>query len=196
MSYKFFRALLRFFYRILFRIHAVGTENIPTEGSVILASNHISLLDPPAVGILIKRQVRFMAKEELFKVPVLGMLIKSFGAYPVKRGGVSIDAIKSSISLLKSGEIMGIFPEGTRQKGADSAGAKKGTAMIALRSKATVIPCAIVGNYKLFRKVTIIYGKPVDVQGVEATEDVDQYEAVTDEIMKQINLLKKSHVKG
>lgn len=190
MSYKIFRAILRFFYRILFRVEAIGIENIPTEGAVILASNHISLLDPPAVGVLIKRQVRFMAKEELFKIPVLGMLIRSFGAYPVKRGGVSIDAIKSSINLLKTGEIMGVFPEGTRNKGDDSAGAKKGTAMIALRSKATVIPCAIVGNYKLFRRTTIIYGKPVDIQNVTATEEIDQYEAVTNEIMKQIHLLK------
>ncbi|HIW33324.1 MAG TPA: 1-acyl-sn-glycerol-3-phosphate acyltransferase [Candidatus Paenibacillus intestinavium] len=190
MSYKIFRAILRFLYRILFRINVVGTENIPADGAVIIASNHSSLLDPPAVGILIKRQVRFMAKEELFKVPVLGMLIRSFGAYPVKRGGVSIDAIKSSINLLKSGEVMGVFPEGTRKKGDDGAGAKKGTAMIALRSKATVIPTAIIGNYRLFRKTTIVYGKPVDIQNVTATEDIDQYEAVTNEIMKQIYLLK------
>lgn len=192
MSYKFCRALLRFIYKVLFRIEAVGTENIPETGPVILASNHISLLDPPAVGILIKRQVRFMAKEELFKIPVLGALIKSFGAYPVKRGGVSIDAIKSSISLLKSGEMMGVFPEGTRRKGDDGAGAKKGTAMIALRSKATVIPCAIIGEYKIFRKMKIVYGKPVDVLNIEVPEGADQYEAVTDEIMKQIHLLKKN----
>ncbi|URN94143.1 MAG: 1-acyl-sn-glycerol-3-phosphate acyltransferase [Candidatus Pristimantibacillus lignocellulolyticus] len=190
MSYKIFRAILRFIYRILFRINAVGTENIPAEGAVIIATNHTSLLDPPAVGILIKRQVRFMAKEELFKIPVLGMLIRSFGAYPVKRGGVSIDAIKSSINLLKTGDVMGVFPEGTRKKGDDGTGAKKGTAMIALRSKATVIPAAIVGDYRLFRKTTITYGKPVDIHNVTATDDIDQYEAVTNEIMKQINLLK------
>ncbi|MFC6332302.1 lysophospholipid acyltransferase family protein [Paenibacillus septentrionalis] len=195
MSYTVFRAILRFIYRLLFRIKAVGTENIPAEGAVIIASNHISLLDPPAVGILIKRKVRFMAKEELFNIPVIGMLIKSFGAYPVKRGGVSIDAIKSSINLLKSGEVMGIFPEGTRKKSDDpdaALGAKKGTAMIAMRSKAVVIPVAIVGGYKLFRTTTIVYGKPVDVQSITAEEGQDLYEKVTEEIMKQINKLKSS----
>lgn len=195
MSYTVFRAILRFIYRLLFRIKAVGTENIPAEGAVIIASNHISLLDPPAVGILIKRKVRFMAKEELFNIPVIGMLIKSFGAYPVKRGGVSIDAIKSSINLLKSGEVMGIFPEGTRKNSDDpdaALGAKKGTAMIAMRSKAVVIPVAIVGGYKLFRTTTIVYGKPVDVQSITAEEGQDLYEKVTEEIMKQINKLKSS----
>jgi len=196
MSYKFFRFLLRVLYRFLFRLRAVGTENVPTEGAVIIASNHISLLDPPAVGVLIKRQVHFMAKEELFKVPVLGSLIKSFGAYPVKRGGVSIDAIKSSINLLKSGKMMGIFPEGTRQKANDpnaAAGAKKGTAMIALRSNAVVVPVAIVGGYKLFRRTMIVYGKPVDIKSVTAPEGKDIYEAVTDEIMRHINQLKSQH---
>lgn len=195
MSYTIFRAILRFIYRILFRLKAVGTENIPAEGAVIIASNHISLLDPPAVGVLIKRKVHFMAKEELFKAPVLGPLIKSFGAYPVKRGGVSIDAIKSSINILKSGKVMGVFPEGTRQKADDpdaALGAKKGTAMIALRSKAVVIPVAIVGNYKLFRRTLIVYGKPVDIQSVTVEEGQDIYVAVTEEIMKQIHKLKAS----
>jgi len=195
MSYTIFRAILRFIYRILFRIKAIGTENIPTEGAVIIASNHISLLDPPAVGVLIKRKVHFMAKEELFKVPVIGPLIKSFGAYPVKRGGVSIDAIKSSINILKSGKVMGVFPEGTRQKADDPSaalGAKKGTAMIALRSKAVVVPVAIVGNYKLFRRTLIVYGKPVDIQSITVEEGQDIYVAVTEEIMKQINKLKAS----
>lgn len=196
MSYKFFRFLLRVIYRFLFRLKAVGTEHVPAEGAVIIASNHISLLDPPAVGVLIKRQVHFMAKEELFKIPVFGSLIKSFGAYPVKRGGVSIDAIKSSINLLKSGKMMGIFPEGTRQKSDDpaaAAGAKKGTAMIALRSNATVVPVAIVGGYKLFRQTTIVYGEPVDIKSVTAAEGQDIYEAVTDEIMRHINKLNAKH---
>lgn len=195
MSYTIFRFLLRVIYRLLFRLKAVGTEHIPAEGAVIIASNHISLLDPPAVGVLIKRKVHFMAKEELFKVPVFGPLIRSFGAYPVKRGGVSIDAIKSSINLLKSGMMVGIFPEGTRQKANDpdaAAGAKKGTAMIALRSNATVVPVAIVGNYKLFRRTTIVYGKPVDIKAVTAEEGKDIYVAVTEEIMRHINKLKAS----
>lgn len=190
MSYKIFKNILKFIYRILFRIEARGLENIPSEGPVIIASNHISLLDPPAVGILMKRQVRFMAKEELFKVPILGFLIRSFGAFPVKRGGVSKDAIKSAISLLRSGEVMGIFPEGTRSAGTE--GAKKGTAMIAIRSEATIIPTAIIGEYKLFRKMYIIYGKPVHIQPIVDEKPADLLEAVTAEIMKDIQKIKKT----
>src|SRR5690606_30850953 len=179
-------------YRILFRIEAKGIENIPAEGPVIIASNHISLLDPPAVGILIDRQVRFMAKEELFKIPVLGFLIRSFGAFPVKRGGVSKDAIKSAIALLRSGEVMGIFPEGTRSSGAT--GAKKGTAMIAIRSEAVIIPTAIIGEYKLFRKMYVKYGKPVHIKPIIDEKPDDLLDAVTAEIMKDINALKQSGI--
>lgn len=190
MSYTFFRALLRFLYKILFRVKAYGTENIPTEGAVILAANHISLLDPPMVGILIERKVHFMAKDELFKVPVFGPLIRSFGAFPVKRGS-GIDAVKQSIKLLKDEKVMGIFPEGTRNASDE---AKKGTAMIALRSKAQVVPAAIVGDYKLFRQTKVVYGKPIDVIHVaeNVSDDKDKYDAVTEAIMEQINLLKKS----
>lgn len=192
MSYSIFRAILKFLYRLLFRIEAYGQENIPAQGSVILASNHISLLDPPSVGILIDRKVRFMAKEELFKVPVLGFLIKSFGAFPVKRG-LGLDAIKSAIKLLRQEEVMGIFPEGTRRKEGASDEAKKGTAMIALRSNAAVVPVAIVYPYKLFRKQKIVYGTPIDVHAIAEAAQGDKYDAVTAEIMKQIYLLKNAH---
>lgn len=190
MSYTFFRALLRFLYKILFRVKAYDTHHIPEEGAVILASNHISLLDPPMVGILIKRKVHFMAKEELFKIPVLGLLIRSFGAFPVKRGS-GIDAVKQSIKLLKEEKVMGIFPEGTRRKEGASEDAKKGTAMIALRSKAQVVPAAIVGDYKLFKQTKVIYGEPIDVIAISENVDGDKYDAVTDAIMEQIELLKK-----
>jgi len=189
MSYTFFRALLRFLYKILFRVKAIDTHHIPNEGAVILASNHISLLDPPLVGILIKRKVHFMAKEELFKIPVLGWLIRSFGAYPVKRGS-GIDAVKASIKLLKDEKVMGIFPEGTRKQ-ADEA--KKGTAMIALRSKAKVIPVAIVGEYKLFKTTKVVYGEPLDVLPIAEQAEGDKYDAVTDAIMEKIEILKKKN---
>jgi len=184
MLYVFFRGLLRVIYKMLFRIEARGVEHIPAEGPVILASNHISILDPPSVGILIKRKVHFMAKEELFKIPVFGALITSFGAFPVKRGGVSKDAIKSAIQLLKEGNVMGIFPEGTRnsQPGA----AKKGTAMIALRSGAAIVPVAISGNYKLFRKMIVSYGEPVDLNAAMEGQSSPDLEQVTEIIMARI----------
>lgn len=191
MSYIFFRSLFRFLYRILFRLNAVGTEHIPTLGPVIIASNHISNLDPPSVGVFVHRKVHFMAKEELFKVPVLGFLIRSFGAFPVKRGGVSKDAIKTAITLVKSGEVMGIFPEGTRNNSGGMA--KKGAAMIAIKSDAVIVPAAIVGGYKLFRKTTVYYGKPIDLSEVLTEETEDKLGAVTELMMSRINELIKQH---
>ncbi|MEF2244935.1 lysophospholipid acyltransferase family protein [Paenibacillus sp. IITD108] len=191
MSYLFFRALLRFMYRVLFRLEARGIEHIPEAGPVIIASNHISNLDPPTVGVFVKRKVHFMAKEELFKVPVLGPLIHSFGAFPVKRGGVSKDAIKTAIALVKSGKVMGIFPEGTRNSSAGMA--KKGAAMIAMRSDAVIVPAAIVGSYKLFRKTYIYYGEPINLQEAIDENAEDMLEAVTEVMMSRIRDLIKQH---
>ncbi|MDQ0111559.1 lysophospholipid acyltransferase family protein [Paenibacillus harenae] len=184
MLYRIFRFLLRVIYTLLFRVEARGTENIPADGAVVLASNHLSVLDPPTVGIKIRRKVHFMAKEELFKIPVFGSLIRSFGAFPVKRGGVSKDAIKSAISLLKEGNVLGIFPEGTRNS--QEGMAKKGASLIAIRSGAAVVPVAIIGKYSLFRKMVVCYGKPIDLKPFIEEGAPDMLEQVTDAIMARI----------
>ncbi|WP_419873770.1 lysophospholipid acyltransferase family protein [Candidatus Pristimantibacillus sp. PTI5] len=187
MLYYIFRFLLRVMYTLLFRLEARGTENIPANGPVVLASNHLSNFDPPTVGVKVKRKVYFMAKEELFKVPVFGPLIRAFGAFPVKRGGVSKDAIKSAITLLKEGNVLGIFPEGSRNN--QSGAAKKGAAMIAVRSGAAVVPVAIVGKYRPFSKIVVCYGKPVDLTAIIEESSPDMLEQVTDAIMARIREL-------
>ncbi|SFI56217.1 1-acyl-sn-glycerol-3-phosphate acyltransferase [Paenibacillus sp. UNC496MF] len=190
MLYSICRSLLRIIYAVLFRFEAIGLENIPPTGPVVLCSNHISLLDPPTVGTPVNRMVHYMAKAELFAVPLFGPFIRSLGAFPVKRGGVSKEAIRTAIGLLKEGKVMGIFPEGSRSAG-DSAG-KKGAAMIALRSGATVIPVAIIGRYKIFRKMRIKYGKPIDLTAFIQDSSSDVLEQVTDVIMREIrNMVKE-----
>ncbi len=192
--YKFFRALFRFVFSFFFRWRVVGRENIPQDGPVILCSNHISNWDPPLLGSGIERQVNFMAKEELFKIPVLGWLITQFGAFPVKRGGGDRSAIRSTLQLLESGKILGIFPEGTRSKTGELGKGMPGTALFALRSNAVVIPVAIIGPYQLFRPVTIVYGKPVDLtEFKEAKGGSDTVTATTDHIMRQIQQLIDTH---
>lgn len=184
MLYLIFRFLLRVIYTLLFRLEARGVENIPSTGPVVLASNHLSLLDPPTVGVKVRRKVHFMAKEELFKIPVFGSLIRSFGAFPVKRGGVSKDAIKSAITLLKEGNVMGIFPEGSRHN--QTGMAKKGAAMIAMRSGSAVVPVAIIGNYRPFSKMIVCYGEPIDFKAIIDESSPDMLEQVTDVIMTRI----------
>lgn len=185
MLYKFCRAVLRILYRIFFRFEARRMECVPQEGGVVLCSNHISLLDPPAIGIMLERRVNFMAKAELFKVPVLGKLIQGLGAFPVKRGGVGKETIKAAFKMLQSGEIMGIFPEGTRNMKGDVA-AKKGAAMIALKSGAAVVPVAVCGNYRLFRKTYVVYGPPIDMSDLLERKDSDMLEQATNRIMSHI----------
>ncbi|MRN53403.1 lysophospholipid acyltransferase family protein [Paenibacillus monticola] len=183
MIYVICRGLLRFIYAIVFPLKIVGKENMPREGGVLLCANHISLLDPITIGIKLDRQVKYMAKAELFKIPVLGWIIKKVGAFPVKRGGVSKESIKTALKTLRGGNVMGIFPEGTRNS--DAGVAKKGAASFALRSGAAVVPAAIVGHYKLFRRMTVIYGAPIDLSSFDGAGS-DSLEAVTDVIMGRI----------
>ncbi|MDT3426837.1 1-acyl-sn-glycerol-3-phosphate acyltransferase [Paenibacillus forsythiae] len=183
MIYVICRGLLRLIYSVLFPLKTVGIENIPNEGGVLLCGNHTSNLDPFTMGIKLERKVNYMAKAELFKVPVLGPLIKRVGAFPVKRGGVSKESIKTALHLLRSGQVMGIFPEGTRNS--DVGIAKKGAATFALRSGAAVVPAAIIGPYKPFRRMVVVYGAPIDLSEYAAGGS-DSAEAVTDLIMSRI----------
>lgn len=191
MIYKICSALLRGIYKVLFRLEATGLENVPASGGVLLCSNHISLLDPPTIGILLKRKVHFMAKKELFDVIGFGWLITQLGAFPVKRGGVSKESIKNSLLLLREGHVMGIFPEGTRHKGDDGGEGKKGAATFALRSNAAVVPVAIIGNYKLFRKTRVVYGAPVDLDAFKELKGAEAVEKATEKIMSEISSLRK-----
>lgn len=190
MLYSIAKSILLVLYRLLFRLRAEGLENVPASGPVILASNHVSNLDPPTVGVLLRRKIHFMAKVELFKVPVLGPIITRLGAFPVNRGGVSKEAIKSAISLLDEGKMMAIFPEGSRNNG--GAG-KKGMALIAHRSGAVIVPAAIVGDYKLFGKTTVVYGRPIDPKAIIDPHKDDPLAQITDAVMNRIRELAAGH---
>lgn len=190
MIYVFCRAVIRGVFAVLYRFESVGVHNIPAEGGVLICANHTSVMDPLSVGIHVKRQVKFMAKAELFKVPVLGWLIDKLGAFPVKRGGVSKDSIKNALKILRGGEVMGIFPEGTRKS--DSDAAKRGAASFALRSDATVIPAAIIGGYKPFRKTKIIYGAPIDISAYKDNKTPEALDEATALIMSRIHEMKST----
>jgi len=190
MLYLTFRFLFRILFSLLFRLKAVGKENVPAEGPVVLCCNHISNFDPPVLGTPLDRKVHYMAKAELFELPVLGYVLPRICAFPVKRGGVSKESIKLSIQLLRSGEMLGIFPEGSRSNAGGMG--KKGAASLALKSGATVVPAAIVGNYKLFRQMKVVYGSPVDISEF-ADSGSEGLELATDKIMTAIRSLVKQH---
>lgn len=189
MMYRITRVLTRLAFLLLFRLRAIGLENIPTEGAVIICCNHKSNLDPPILATPLDRKVHYMAKEELFKVPILGWLIKTYGAFPVKRGGVSKDAIRSALRILEDGHVLGIFPEGSRRS---TGMAKKGAASFAIRSSATVIPAAIIGSYVPLRRMSVVYGKPLDLSAY-ADGSAANLEMVTEKIMEAIRELISQH---
>lgn len=187
MIYGIAHAIVKISFRILFRLETRNMDRLPLQGPVILCSNHISLFDPPVLGAPLKRRIYYMAKEELFKIPLLGWLIKHLGAFPVKRGGVSKESIRTALNLLAEGKMLGIFPEGTRN---NQGAGKKGAAMLALRSDAVVVPAAIVGSYKPFSKVVLRFGHPIDMTSYREQGGSEAMEAATEKIMAAIQELK------
>ena len=164
--YAVLYVLLAKLIRGLYRIRIIGAENEPTEGAFIVASNHSSASDPVIVCASMNRQICYMGKKELFKIPVLSALLKSLGGYPIDRKGNDIAAIKTTVNMLKEGNCIGIFPQGTRHPGVSPRGTevKNGVALIASRSGADVLPVCIktkANKAKMFRKTYIIIGKPI-----------------------------------
>mgnify|MGYP000237741949 CR=1 FL=1 len=143
MIYTLVKNLFKILFTIFLRLKVEGTENIPKDGPLVIASNHLSLLDPPVLGTAATRKVHFMAKEELF-VPVLGTIYKILGAFPVRRGGADRAAIKHGIDILESGQVLAIFPEGTRSKTGELGKAQPGALMMASKAKATIVPACIM----------------------------------------------------
>jgi 1-acyl-sn-glycerol-3-phosphate acyltransferase len=176
------------FLKGLFRLRAEGLENLPA-GGFVLAANHLSNLDPWALGIPLfpKRYLRFMAKSELFWWP-LGPLIRMGGAFKVRRGERDLDAINKAVELVREGHIVVMFPHGTRQqKGLvkrHRPHSHSGAARIALEAHAPLVPAAIAGTDRLSRlePLRVRYGKPLEIEGLDPR-------AVTEELMAEIDRL-------
>ena len=163
--YNLLKGLLRILFTLCLRLEVQGTENIPKDGPLVIASNHISLLDPPVLGVASTRKVHFMAKQELF-VPVLGSIYKLLGAFPVKRGGADRTAIKHGIEILQNNKVLAIFPEGTRSKTGALGKAAPGALMMASKARAAIVPSCVVGTDvkrcgKLWPKVHVCFGNPI-----------------------------------
>lgn len=168
MGYKIVRAILNFFFFVIFGLHVEGRENIPQTGAIIVAPNHKSYWDPPVIGVAFNtRIIHYMAKEELFKNPLFGWLIRQFGTFPVKRGSVDRTAIRQAIRELKAGNPLGIFPEGTRIRKEGLGRFHSGMASLALMTGTPVIPVAVIGSKDLPHKkgpLAVLIGKPIEVK--------------------------------
>ena len=177
--------------KIYYRAEIIGIENVPQNEPLIICGNHRTYLDPPLIVATAKRDMRFLAKEELYKNKFLAALGWVFEAIPVKRDEKDVTAIKESLKALKNGQCIALFPEGTRNGLEKGQKAKDGVAFFAIRSGAKVLPCGIKGGDKNNRKVTIKYGKPLDFSKYKGTKDKEILDNITNEIMQNIIELAK-----
>ena len=192
MSFKEnFKKFIYRFVNVFYRVEVIGADKEPDCG-VLLCSNHISNLDPVLLVTSLKTQPMFMAKKELFKIPVISSFIKLFGAFPVERGSVDLTAMKKAISLLENGNTVGIFPQGTRYPGKNpkDTSVKRGVGMIVSRSCTDILPVAIItknNKCKVFRKKFIVIGDVIkyDSLGI-CDKSKDEFDRISSVIFAHI----------
>ena len=149
LTYRLVSYLLVFpIFRVLFRGCTFGNDNVPRQGAVVVVANHGSHLDPPLLGHALGRPVAFMAKAELFRIPLLGAIIRACGAYPVKRGASDREAIRMATARLGEGWAIGVFLDGTRQANGRVNAPMPGAALLAARSDAPLLPVAIINSHR------------------------------------------------
>lgn len=177
--YRWGHRLTNLFCKVMGHLEARGVHHIPRVGGVLLVSNHISLLDPVVVGSAANREIHFMARSNLFKIPGLGRLITAFNAYPVNRWSADFGALRRTISLLKEGKAVLIFPEGTRSTDGTMGKAHDGACFIAHRANVPTIPVYHCGAEEMLprgsrrmrrSKLNVIFGEPIDFTNIAETE--------------------------
>jgi len=171
MFYYVVKAIGWLLLKIFWRMEVIGTENVPERGGVIIASNHVSYLDPIVLGASTKRKINFIAKKEVFNNIFSSIFLKSLNAFPVDRKKIDMPAFKKTISILERGGILGIFPEGTRSINGELQELKLGVVKIAMKAGVPIIPVGIIGTHKIYphgktfpvlfkNKITVYFGAP------------------------------------
>lgn len=200
-SFPKLRFLTTWFVELYFHTRAHGVENIPETGPFVVVANHASFLDPYFIGYTsLKREVGFMAKEELFRVPLFGSFIRRCGAFPVKRGSRDMEAVKQFHDFLNTGKPLVVFVEGTRTLTGELQPAKKGSGMLLYNARVSVIPAYIDGTFHCWPKgkllprpghTSVTYGLPVPLDDLYAeTPQKNTYVKIANRVMEHIALLK------
>jgi 1-acyl-sn-glycerol-3-phosphate acyltransferase len=189
--------------RLYFRLEARGAEHVPRSGALLLVSNHSSVLDPPFVGGASPRQLCFLAKAELFDIPLFGRLIRAVNARPVRREGSDARALKAALRILQEGKALLVFPEGTRGPEGTLREAKPGAGMLAVLSGAAVVPVFVTGSGAALprgaflprpRKAIVRFGPPLTFKAKrdDAEGRREAYRAATEEMMQAIAQLQRA----
>jgi len=194
--YSFAKSVLRPSTRAAFDVRVTGTENVPHDGGLVVAANHRSYLDPPLLGAWFPRTIHFMAKQELFNMFILGRLIRAVHAFPVDRDRADVSSIRQALRILKRGDVVGIFPEGTRNL-AGEAQARGGAVLLGATAHCPIVPVALVNTQYAVRrlrasKVEVRIGEPIVLQGSERKATKVEIERWTADLSQQIDRLAAS----
>jgi 1-acyl-sn-glycerol-3-phosphate acyltransferase len=180
---------------LLWGMRSRGVDHVPARGPVVIACNHISNWDPVLVGTACRRELHFLAKEELFRNRLFGGLIRAVNAIPVRRGALDRRALAAALDVLRRGGVLLMFPEGTRSRSGELGEARPGVGYVASAGRAVVVPAAVAGSHQLARafarrrRVRVVFGEPFDAGEADSREG---YEALTERIMGAIRELRRS----
>ena len=186
--------------RWLWRVRFVGREHLPESGGYVLAPSHRSMMDIPFAARVTTRRVRFMGKQSLFKLPIIGHIFTALGGFPVARDGTDRKAVRDSVAILEAGEVLCVYPEGTRQHGPKIQPLQPGAAYLALRAGVPILPAGIAGAEEILRtkkdpiprfgRVTIVIGPPIvperRTSGVVGRDKVDALTATLSDAIQVV----------
>ncbi len=200
MSSTLYRAVvigLKPLTKLLFDVQVTGKENVPKQGPLVVACNHVSYLDPPILGSWFPRIIHYMAKQELFDVPMLGPLIRRVHAFPVTREGADLGAIRHALHVLHDGEVVGIFPEGRRNVDGE-AQARSGAVLLASTAHCPLVPVALLRTNIAAKRlrashVEVRIGEPMTFQGSARKPTKAELAAWTDEVTQRITGMMESN---
>jgi 1-acyl-sn-glycerol-3-phosphate acyltransferase len=197
MIYFISRNTLKLLFKIFFRLKITGAENCPKNGPLIVASNHASFFDPLIAGFAVPRELNFMARNSLFRNKIFGKMISLVNAFPVKREGADLGAMRLAIDKLCHGKAVLIFPEGTRSRDGNLGSPRAGIGLLAASSGANILPCYIKGSIKAlpkgaifprFKKISVYIGKPIKLD--KNGSGREYYTQIAENTMEAISELK------
>ncbi len=185
--YRVIYTIIAPFIRLFFPHRVIGLENLP-EGGALLCANHVSGWDPflIAIALPVDSRLTVMAKDQLFRIPVVGWLLKKAGIFPVKRGGNDLTAMKTAIRALNEGCRLLVFPEGTRVDTEGGGEAKGGVTVMAVRTKTPMVPVYCGGKHKFLRKTTVVFGEPYTPAVAGRRPTAEENRQAAGEILRRI----------
>jgi 1-acyl-sn-glycerol-3-phosphate acyltransferase len=201
MFYTISRFILYLFFKIFFRIKVFGRENFPKKGPLIVAPNHVSFLDPIAVGIGAPRKLIYLARDTLFRFKPFAYILRRVNTFPLKREAGDLAAFKLALGKLSEGRAVLVFPEGTRSKDGNFQEAKLGIGFLQKATDAGILPCYVKGSVDAmprhslvpkFKPVSVYFGRPLDLDGIPPGDKKQRYSYVANMTMEAIAELKKN----